>query len=181
MGDVVSGPPQSQDHPLLRRRYPLSTSMVVVPTKLTLLPHHNSSSTTSTTTTSSSSSFPSDDLELLSIKPTSHSYTSLKDLLPSVAVNSSPSQIRLTRPSPVPTSASGTASSSRPPGHTSSPCPPLPVPPVATFSTVCGRASPPSLTSSATTLFGPLIGRSGLSGSGPPDSNGLACALGAYS
>ncbi|KAK6126470.1 hypothetical protein DH2020_039775 [Rehmannia glutinosa] len=81
MDDAVSEPQQYQNHPLLRRRNSISTSMV----------DQNSSSatsTTTTTTTSSSSSFPSDDLELLSIKPTSHSYTSLKDLLPSVAVNS---------------------------------------------------------------------------------------------
>ncbi|GFP82693.1 hypothetical protein PHJA_000412400 [Phtheirospermum japonicum] len=82
--DVVSAAQQYEDHPLLRRRKSSSAS------KLTLFPHHNSSSssTTTTTATSSSSSFPSDDLELLSIKPTSRSYTSLKDLLPTVAVNS---------------------------------------------------------------------------------------------
>ncbi|KAI3471890.1 hypothetical protein Pfo_028578 [Paulownia fortunei] len=79
--DVVSAPLQSQDHPLLRRRNSISTSIVVVPTKL-VFANHNSPSTTL------SSSFSSDDLELLPIKPASHSYSSLKDLLPSVAVNS---------------------------------------------------------------------------------------------
>ncbi|KAL6514317.1 hypothetical protein OROMI_002143 [Orobanche minor] len=78
MDDVVS----ESGHPLLRRRNSTPASIVVVPTKLTFLGHHSS------TTTSTYSSFPSDDLELLPVKPTSHSYTSLKDLLPSVAVNS---------------------------------------------------------------------------------------------
>ncbi|KAG8374050.1 hypothetical protein BUALT_Bualt11G0090600 [Buddleja alternifolia] len=93
MEDFAAPPPsKTQDNPLLRRRNSISTSIAVVPTKLTLFPNHNSSSATTSTTTSaatSSSSFPSDDLELLSIKSSaSHSYTSIKDLLPSVAVNS---------------------------------------------------------------------------------------------
>ncbi|KAL2503070.1 uncharacterized protein Fot_36918 [Forsythia ovata] len=100
MKDFVSTPtvpPAVEDHPIIRRRNSISTSVEVVPSKFTLL-HHNSAYSSSTTTTtnsasasassSSSSSFPSDDFELLSIKPTSHSYTSLKDLLPSVTVNS---------------------------------------------------------------------------------------------
>ncbi|KAL8505162.1 hypothetical protein ACS0TY_016390 [Phlomoides rotata] len=74
-----AGQKQSHDYPLLRRRNSISTPNIkVVPTKLDL-PNHNSSTTTSSS---------SDDLELLSIKPASHSYTSLKDLLPSAAVNS---------------------------------------------------------------------------------------------
>ncbi|KAL0333521.1 UNVERIFIED_CONTAM: hypothetical protein Sangu_1508300 [Sesamum angustifolium] len=81
MEDVVPPPPPSQDHPLLRRRNSISASISVAPTKLSL--YHNSSSSAATTTSSSS-----DDLELLSIKPTSLSYTSLKDLLPLAAVNS---------------------------------------------------------------------------------------------
>ncbi|KAL0337053.1 UNVERIFIED_CONTAM: hypothetical protein Scaly_1980400 [Sesamum calycinum] len=83
MEDVVPAPPPSQDHPLLRRRNSISASISVAPTKLSLLAHHNSSSSAATTTSSSS-----DDLELLSIKPTSLSYTSLKDLLPLASVNS---------------------------------------------------------------------------------------------
>ncbi|GFP84472.1 hypothetical protein PHJA_000591100, partial [Phtheirospermum japonicum] len=51
-------------------------------------PSSPSSPTTTTTDATSSSSFPSDDLELLSIKPASRSYTSLKDLLLTVTVNS---------------------------------------------------------------------------------------------
>ncbi|KAL0344831.1 UNVERIFIED_CONTAM: hypothetical protein Sradi_4314400 [Sesamum radiatum] len=86
MDDDVPAPPPSQDHPLLRRRNSISSAFSVAPTKLSLLAHHNSSSSATTTTTTTSSS--SDDLELLSIKPTSLSYTSLKDLLPLVAVNS---------------------------------------------------------------------------------------------
>ncbi|XP_059645974.1 uncharacterized protein LOC132289551 [Cornus florida] len=81
----------------LRRRNSIATSLVI-PSKLTFqtLPHHASSfpTTTTTTTTSSSSassssssqSFPTVDFELISIKPLS--YTSLKDVLPSTAVNS---------------------------------------------------------------------------------------------
>ncbi|KAL3825717.1 hypothetical protein ACJIZ3_021746 [Penstemon smallii] len=91
MNDGVSTPQQ-----LLRRRNSISTS-----TALAVLPNHNSSSSTTTTSASSSSSysFPSDELELLSIKPASHSYTSLKDLLPSVAVNSpKPSPVHLAQP-----------------------------------------------------------------------------------
>ncbi|KAH6797557.1 hypothetical protein C2S52_022111 [Perilla frutescens var. hirtella] len=84
MDDVVSIPPQAHDHPLLRRRSSIPSSIVVAPAKLNLLLHHHSSSTTTSATTSSSS----DDLELLSIRPNSHSYTSLKDLLPAAAVNS---------------------------------------------------------------------------------------------
>ncbi|KAL7133624.1 hypothetical protein ABFS83_12G154400 [Erythranthe nasuta] len=85
---VVSVPPPFQNHPLLHRRNSISASNVAVPTKLTIIPHQNSSSTTtSTTSPSSSSSSPPDDLEAL-IKPTSQNYTSLRDLLPSVAVNS---------------------------------------------------------------------------------------------
>ncbi|GFP88170.1 hypothetical protein PHJA_000960700 [Phtheirospermum japonicum] len=79
--DVVSETQQYEDHPLLSRRKSSSAF------KLTLFPHHNSSTTTTTTATSSSS-FPSDDLEFLSFKQASRSYTSLKDLLPTVAVNS---------------------------------------------------------------------------------------------
>ncbi|CAA3021278.1 Hypothetical predicted protein [Olea europaea subsp. europaea] len=98
MNDIESTPPPqpaAENHSLIRRRNSISTAVEVIPSKLTLL-HHNSATSSSTTTTtnsasalsSSSSSFPSDDFELLSIKPASHSYTSLKDLLPSVAVNS---------------------------------------------------------------------------------------------
>ncbi|CAI9760864.1 unnamed protein product [Fraxinus pennsylvanica] len=100
MTDIGSTPlprPAGENHPLIRHRNSISTSVEVIPSNVTLL-HHNSSSSSSTTTitnsasasllSSSSSSFPSDDLELLSIKPASHRYTSLKDLLPSVAVNS---------------------------------------------------------------------------------------------
>ncbi|CAA0822527.1 Unknown protein [Striga hermonthica] len=85
---IVPEPPPYHDHPLLRRR---SSASAVA--QLALLSDHNSSTSTSTTTTSaaatsSSSSFPSDDLDLLSIKPASHSYTSIRDLLPAAAVNS---------------------------------------------------------------------------------------------
>lgn len=80
MDDAVSIPPQPHDHRLLHRRSSIPSSIVVLPTRLNLLHHHSSSSAT----TSSSS----DDLELLSIKPNSQSYTSLKDLLPTAAVNS---------------------------------------------------------------------------------------------
>ncbi|KAG8376796.1 hypothetical protein BUALT_Bualt09G0101200 [Buddleja alternifolia] len=79
MDYVVSAPPppQSQDHPILLRRNSISASFVVAPpTMLTLLHHHNSAVGSS------------DDLELLSIKPSSRSYISLKDLLPSVTINS---------------------------------------------------------------------------------------------
>ena len=50
--------------------------IALAPLKLNLLHHHNSSSSSD-----------DDDLELLSIKPNSHSYTSLKDLLLTMAVN----------------------------------------------------------------------------------------------
>lgn len=93
MDDVVSIPPQPHDHPLLRRRSSLPFSVVVAPAKLNILLHHHQSSSA---TTSSSS----DDMELLSIKPNSHSYTSLKDLLPTAAVNSP-------RPSSAPLGQSG--------------------------------------------------------------------------
>ncbi|PIN06035.1 hypothetical protein CDL12_21423 [Handroanthus impetiginosus] len=90
MDDVVSSPPPSQDRPLLRRRNSISASIVVMPTKLTVLPHQRSASTATSS---------SDDLELLSIRPNSHSYTSLKDLLPSAAVNSpKPSSVHQTQP-----------------------------------------------------------------------------------
>ncbi|KAG6386230.1 hypothetical protein SASPL_155122 [Salvia splendens] len=69
----MAAPPQ----PLLRRRSSVPSSIAVAPLKLNLLPHHHNRSSSS-----------SDDLELLSIKPNSHSYTSLKDLLPTTAVNS---------------------------------------------------------------------------------------------
>ncbi|KAL3839343.1 hypothetical protein ACJIZ3_023934 [Penstemon smallii] len=77
MNDVVSAPLHSQSPPLLRRRNFISTSIVIVPTKLTLNP-----------SSATSPYFHSDDLELLSIKHSSNSYTSLKDLLPSFPVNS---------------------------------------------------------------------------------------------
>lgn len=77
MDDFVSGQTQPRDYPLLRRRNSISAPVIMVPPPL---PNHSSSGAT----TSSSS----DDLELLSIKPSSHSYTSLKDLMPSAAVNS---------------------------------------------------------------------------------------------
>ncbi|KAL3623444.1 hypothetical protein CASFOL_032260 [Castilleja foliolosa] len=80
-GDAISEKHPFENHPLLRRRKSSSTS------KLSLS-SNNSSSSTTTTATSSSSSFPSDDMELLSIKSASRSYTSLKDLLPTVTVNS---------------------------------------------------------------------------------------------
>lgn len=48
---------------------------------------------------SPSTALSSDDLELLSIKPASHSYSSLKDLLPSVAVVNSP-KTKSARPGP---------------------------------------------------------------------------------
>ncbi|KAG6403864.1 hypothetical protein SASPL_136098 [Salvia splendens] len=84
MTDVaVSLPQQPRDHPILRRRSSIPSSIVVAPPKLNLLHHHSSSTTTSATTSSSS-----DYLELLSIKPNPRSYTSLKDLLPTTAVNS---------------------------------------------------------------------------------------------
>ncbi|KAK4419441.1 hypothetical protein Salat_2357000 [Sesamum alatum] len=70
--DAIHAPPHSKGPPLLRRWNSISTSVVLVPTKL----NRNSSTTTS------------DDLQLLSIKPPAHSYSSLKDILPSVAVNS---------------------------------------------------------------------------------------------
>ncbi|THG12097.1 uncharacterized protein LOC114277283 [Camellia sinensis] len=81
-------------NPLLRRRNSIATS-AVVPSTLTLptKPLHAasfptvaaaSSSTSSTTSSANSSSQPF--FELISIKPLS--YTSLKDLLPSSAVNS---------------------------------------------------------------------------------------------
>ncbi|XP_047967561.1 uncharacterized protein LOC125211696 [Salvia hispanica] len=70
---AVSLPQQPRDHPLLRRRSSIPSSIAVAPPKLNLLHHHSSSS---------------DDLELLSIKPNPRSYTSLKDLLPTTAVNS---------------------------------------------------------------------------------------------
>ena len=74
--DAVSG----RDYPLLRRRNSISTPNIkVAPAIINLLSDKNSSATTSSS---------SDDLELLSVKPASHSYTSLKDLLPSTAVNS---------------------------------------------------------------------------------------------
>ncbi|KAL1541420.1 hypothetical protein AAHA92_25644 [Salvia divinorum] len=86
MADVaVSVPQQPRDHPLLRLRSSIPSSIVVAPAKLNLLLHHHHSSSTTTSATTSSSS---DDLELLSIKPNSQSYTSLKDLLPTTAVNS---------------------------------------------------------------------------------------------
>ncbi|XP_047965288.1 uncharacterized protein LOC125209747 [Salvia hispanica] len=67
----MAAPPQ----PLLRCRSSVPSSIAVAPLKLNLLLHHHNSSSSS-------------DLELLSIKPNSHSYTSLKDLLPTTAVNS---------------------------------------------------------------------------------------------
>ena len=80
MDDVLSGQTQQpRDYPLLRRRNSISAPIIMVPPPL---PNHSSSATTSSS---------SDDLELLSIiKPSSHShsYTSLKDLMPSAAVNS---------------------------------------------------------------------------------------------
>ncbi|CAI9783327.1 unnamed protein product [Fraxinus pennsylvanica] len=99
MKDFVSTPPprpEAEGLPLIRRRNSISASVEVLPSNLILLQHNSVSSTTTATTitnstftsSSSSSSFPSDDIELLSIKPASHNYTSLKDLLPSVAVNS---------------------------------------------------------------------------------------------
>ncbi|XP_022888447.1 uncharacterized protein LOC111403981 [Olea europaea var. sylvestris] len=99
MNDIESTPPPqpaAENHSLIRRRNSISTAVEVIPSKLSLLRHNSATSSSTTTTTnsasalssSSSSSFPSDDFELLSIKPASHSYTSLKDLLPSVAVNS---------------------------------------------------------------------------------------------
>ncbi|KZT76003.1 hypothetical protein F511_46973 [Dorcoceras hygrometricum] len=87
------------ERPLLRRRNSTSNSDLVVPTKLSFLHHQSSSSTVTTTSSSSTSSFPSDDLELLPIKRSPHSYTSLKDLLPSAAVNSpKPSAVLLAHP-----------------------------------------------------------------------------------
>lgn len=71
-------------HPLLLRRN--SSSSVVFE------PNHHS------TATIFSTSFPSHDLELMSIKPASHSYSSLKDLLPSVGVNSPKPKSALARP-----------------------------------------------------------------------------------
>ncbi|KAA8516794.1 hypothetical protein F0562_017096 [Nyssa sinensis] len=87
---------RSRPNHLLRRRNSIATS-VVVPAKLSLpaKPHHTTSfpngTTTATSTTSLSSSsslqsFPSVDFKLISIQPLS--YTSLKDLLPSTAVES---------------------------------------------------------------------------------------------
>lgn len=91
--------PNAHRHTLTRRNS-IATS-VNVPGKLTLppkLPHHSSASfpastagygggcSSSSSTTSSSQSFPAVDFELISIKPLS--YTSLKDLLPSPAVQS---------------------------------------------------------------------------------------------
>ncbi|KAL0374808.1 UNVERIFIED_CONTAM: hypothetical protein Sradi_3396500 [Sesamum radiatum] len=72
--DAVHGPPHSKVRPLLRRCNSISTSVVLLPTKLTVANRYPSST--------------SDDLQLLSMKPISHSYSSLKDILPSVAVNS---------------------------------------------------------------------------------------------
>ncbi|KAL2250827.1 uncharacterized protein LOC105174003 [Sesamum indicum] len=70
--DAVDAPPHSKVRPLLRRWKSISTSVVALPTNL-----------------SAYSSSTSDDLQLLSIKPVPHSYSSLKDILPSsVAVNS---------------------------------------------------------------------------------------------
>ncbi|KAL1566115.1 hypothetical protein AAHA92_01758 [Salvia divinorum] len=77
----MAAPPQ----PLLRRRSSVPSSIAVAPLKLNLLLHHHNSSSSSATASSSSSS---DDLELLPIKPNPQSYTSLKDLLPTAAVNS---------------------------------------------------------------------------------------------
>ncbi|XP_057512954.1 uncharacterized protein LOC130795014 [Actinidia eriantha] len=84
---------ESSPNPSLRRRNSIATS-VIVPAKLTLPanPHHSVTFTTTTpaaatsSSISSSQSFPSVDFELISIKPLS--YTSLKDLLPSSAVQS---------------------------------------------------------------------------------------------
>ncbi|XP_073151920.1 uncharacterized protein [Henckelia pumila] len=108
MDTLASAPEHSEEFPLLRRRNSISTADLLVPTKLTFLDHLSSSSTVITTTTttttatsssSSTSSFPSDDLELLPIKRNPHSYTSLKDLLPSAAVNSpKPSAVNLSHP-----------------------------------------------------------------------------------
>ncbi|PIN06586.1 hypothetical protein CDL12_20859 [Handroanthus impetiginosus] len=72
--DLASAPQQSKDHPLPRRRSSISSPSGVVPIKLTL--------------DNPSSALSSGDLELLPIKPPSHSYSSLKDLLPSITVNS---------------------------------------------------------------------------------------------
>ncbi|KAK4396578.1 hypothetical protein Sango_1494400 [Sesamum angolense] len=72
--DAVHAPPRSRLRPLLRRWNSISTSVVVLPAKLTASNRYSSSA--------------SDDLQLLSIKPAPHSYSSLKDILPSVAVNS---------------------------------------------------------------------------------------------
>ncbi|XP_057498488.1 uncharacterized protein LOC130783008 [Actinidia eriantha] len=85
---------ESPPNPPLRRRNSIATS-VIVPSKLTLPANSHHSATFTTTTaaatsssssTSSSQSFPAVDFELISIKPLS--YTSLKDLLPSSAVQS---------------------------------------------------------------------------------------------
>lgn len=87
---VVEPTAAAPENPLLRRR-----NSVTLPVKLSL-PRQSSVSTittsttaTATATSSASSSLTnsvSDDLELFSIKPVS--YTSLRDLLPLVAVNS---------------------------------------------------------------------------------------------
>ncbi|XP_050230346.1 uncharacterized protein LOC126679371 [Mercurialis annua] len=87
-------PPSSP--PTLRRRNSIATSLLI-PTKLTvpnsqpyhttsLPPLHINGSTTTTTTATNSSDVVS--FELSSFNSSSLSYTSLKDILPSVAVNS---------------------------------------------------------------------------------------------
>ncbi|GFP83207.1 hypothetical protein PHJA_000464100 [Phtheirospermum japonicum] len=70
----------------LCRRHSSTKTVPFSPVRSPILPPSSPSSPT--TTPSSSSSFPFGDLELLSIKPASRSYTSLKDLLLTVAVNS---------------------------------------------------------------------------------------------
>ncbi|KAL0410172.1 UNVERIFIED_CONTAM: hypothetical protein Slati_3606900 [Sesamum latifolium] len=72
--DAAHAPPHSKVRPLLRRCNSISTSVVVLPTKLTVANRYPYST--------------SDDLQLLSMKPAPHSYSSLRDILPSVAVNS---------------------------------------------------------------------------------------------
>ncbi|GFP81819.1 hypothetical protein PHJA_000325200, partial [Phtheirospermum japonicum] len=92
-----------------------------------------------------------------------------------------PSPTRPTRPSPAPTSAFETASSSRLRGPTSSSCLPLPDTPTITYSSACGRASPPSSTSSAAALSAPSAGHSKFSRSGAPDINESNLVLCGYS
>lgn len=90
---TLSSPLDVYQNTLLRRRNSISQSVVVGPTYLSSLHQQTSSdassgtsSSNSSSSTTSTSSASSGEFDLISVKPVS--YVSLRDLLPSAAVNS---------------------------------------------------------------------------------------------